>query len=347
MIIGGNGSSTGTFFDPQSDPSPYHTLYGGSKVLYGQMNENGELSSLLFPSTLTPNLSNLNLLCMGGEGIGGISPNALGYFESPRPDRGGGGGGGHMNMSGIHSSMTPGQFFMFGPSGRTPSSAPFSAGVSEVDSGYKNQSTGSLSLSGFKGVYRNRTDYFRTGLTPATNDTDSPLKPSNSNTPLSDIGDISISSSVFSPSFSPHCSYSFPPSTDGKKSYLRLNGEDKDRDRDREREKGKDNELEREREREKEKEATRSPRTVEALTLLADCVTVRQQYGHALGKELSSSSSSSFPTPQPAPRMTGSSSSSSLLHNETLSALSVERSFSMCSKHFPIVSTKKTSARTR
>lgn len=243
-----------------------------------------------------------------------------------------------MNMSGIHSSMTmtPGQFFMFGPSGRTPSSAPFSAGVSEVDSGYKNQSTGSLSLSGFKGVYRNRTDYFRTGLTPATNDTDSPLKPSNSNTPLSDIGDISISSSVFSPSFSPHCSYSFPPSTDGKKSYVRLNGEDKDRDRDRER--GKDIELERERE--KEKEATRSPRTVEALTLLADCVTVRQQYGRALGKE-HPSSSSSFPTPQPAPRMTGTSSSSSLLQNDTLSALSVERSFSLCSKHFPIVSTQR------
>ena len=323
------------------------------------MNENGELSSLLFPSTLTPNLSNLNLLCMGGEGLGGVSPNTLGYFESPRLDRGGGvgggvggtgtgagGGTGGMGMSGLNSNaFTPGQFFMFGPSGRTPSSAPFSAGVSEVDSGYRNQSTGSLSLSGFKGVYRNRTDYFRTGLTPATNDTDSPLKPSNSNTPLSDIGDISISSSVFSPSFSPHCSYSLPPSTDGKKSYIRSNCDDKDSHKvgvkEREFEEERDREREREREREKEQEASRSPRTVEALNLLADCVTVRQQHAtdihpsHPLSS--SSSSSSCFPTPQPKLRMSGS--SAMLMQADTLSALSVERSFSLCQKHFPTVST--------
>ena len=318
------------------------------------MNENGELSSLLFPSTLTPNLSNLNLLCMGGEGLGGVSPNTLGYFESPRLDRGGGvggtgtGAGGGMGMSGLHpNAFTPGQFFMFGPSGRTPSSAPFSAGVSEVDSGHKNQSTGSLSLSGFKGVYRNRTDYFRTGLTPATNDTDSPLKPSNSNTPLSDIGDISISSSVFSPSFSPHCSYSFPPSTDGKKSYIRSNCDDKDshkggvKEREFEEEREREREREKEREKEKEQEATRSPRTVEALNLLADCVTVRQQHStdHTSHPSSSSSSSSSscFPTPQPKLRMGGS--SAMLMQTDTLSALSVERSFSLCQKHFPIVST--------
>jgi hypothetical protein len=267
---------------------------------------------------------------MGGDGV---SPDGMGYFGSPRPDRG------STLVSGLtpgHSSgLTPGQFFLFGASGRTPSSAPFSAGVSDVDSGYRNKRggcSGGLLSSALKNGFRNRTDFYRTGLTPAAADSDSPPKLSNNNTPLSEIGDISISSSVFSPSFSPRSSYIYPSS----------NGTgEREIERDRERERGSKDKI------------TKSPRTEEALKLLADCIDVSQ----GLNSEKSNRNMSALPTPSSSPSTRnrngngnsnnarnnvnyGSSPSSVFLPNNTLSATSVEKSFSLCQKHFPMVSTR-------
>jgi hypothetical protein len=330
LLLGGGGVGAGGLPGDTFPSSSCHSLYGGSNVLCSQMNDNGELSSYLFPTShqltsLTPNLSNLNLLCLGGDGV---SPDGMGYFGSPRPDRGSTLGSGL--TPGHSSGLTPGQFFLFGASGRTPSSAPFSAGVSDVDSGYRNKRggcSGGLLSSALKNGYRNRTDFYRTGLTPAAADSDSPPKMSNSNTPLSEIGDISISSSVFSPSFSPRSSYIYPTS----------NGT---------------GERERDRERGMKDKITKSPRTEEALKLLADCIDVSQE----LNSEKSNRNISALPTPSSSPSSRtrngnsnnarnsvnyGSSSSSVFLPNATLSATSVEKSFSLCQKYFPMVSTHK------
>ena len=256
------------------------------------MDEHGSLSSFLYPSltTLTPSLSSLNLLCLGGDGTG-VSPQTLGYFGSPRLDRGSG------------SGMTPGKFFLFDSAGRTPSST-FSTSVSEVGSECRNKSSRSLT-STLKGRF-NRTDFYRTGLTPATNETDSPLKISNNNTPLSDIGNISISSSVFSPSFSPYFSprRSFAMSTDGKMDERERNREgeregeresdrsartnqygnenngnrlendrDEERNRERRNERGRERDKGRDRDRERGSDGVaKSPHTDQALNFLAGCI---------------------------------------------------------------------------
>ena len=264
---GGNGSGYGAMLPDDTvtslSLSQSHSLYAGNNhVMYGQLNAHGGTGiSSLYPSSLTPNVSSLSLLGMGTDGVSPLDH--LGYFSSPRPEDGGGSG----------SGMTPGhQFFMFGSAGRTPSSAPFSAGVSEVDTAERSRyERGSLpgpkGGSYSSGQRQDRHDYYRTGLTPATNDNESPMKPSNSNTPLSDIGDISISSSVFSPSFSPGRAFGIPSS--GHR------GDDRDRDRDKESSSHQGSESEKMRRRERNAQFnSKSPRTEEALSLLADCIAV-------------------------------------------------------------------------
>ena len=262
---GGNGSGYGAVFSDDTNTSlplsQSHSLYAGNNhVMYGQLSTHGGGSGIssFYPSSLTPNISSLSLLGMGADGV---SPQEhLGYFGSPRPEDGGGSG----------SGMTPGhQFFMFGSAGRTPSSAPFSAGVSEVDtaerSRYERGSLPGAKGGSYSGRRQDRHDYYRTGLTPATNDNESPMKPSNSNTPLSDIGDISISSSVFSPSFSPGRAFGIPSS--GHR------GDDRDRGRDKENTSHVGSESEKMRRRERNAQFnSKSPRTEEALSLLANCI---------------------------------------------------------------------------
>lgn len=220
MLYGLNGQSAHTG----------HTAHGHTT----HTGHTSGLSSSFYPSGLTPDLNNLHL-----PGIDGISPNdPSNFFSSPRA---------HTHNTGL----TPGhQFFMFGSTSRTPSSAPFSAGVSEVDTADRRHKG---VISGLKsGTYssvrkHDRHHYYRTGLTPATNDNESPLKMSNDNTPLSDIGDISISSSVFSPSFSPSRAFGIPSGAERSERTKR------------------------------NLSTSKSPRTEEALSLLADCIVERDQ----------------------------------------------------------------------
>ena len=281
---GGNGCGSGVI--PGDDPSS-HTLYNtNNSSTYGQMNVHDNV--FFNPSGLTPNINNLNLLTLGsgsgtgsgsglglgsgmgsglGTGVDSSPHNILGYFGSPRLEDGRDG----------HSGLTPGhQFFMFGSgsrSGRTPtsaSSAPFSAGVSEVDTSEKNRHNrgiiSELKGSGYSSARRHdRNNYYRTGLTPATNDNDSPMKLSTENTPLSDIGDLSISSSVFSPSFSPSKAFG-----------LTFSGRNSSRNEVDEVE----NEVDEVVMRRKESNAqlnSKSPKTERALSLLADCIVVAQK----------------------------------------------------------------------
>jgi hypothetical protein len=363
-FLGGNSVGTGGLPSDTFPSSSCHSLYGGSNVLCGQMNDNGELSSFLFPTSLTsltPNLSNLNLLCLGGDGTG-VSPDDMGYFGSPRPDRGSGLTPGHS------SGLTPGQFFLFGASGRTPSSAPFSAGVSDVDSGYRGRRGGGgggcgsgsgLLSSGVKNGFRNRTDFYRTGLTPAATDSDSPAVLSNSNTPLSEIGDISISSSVFSPSFSPRSSYQYHTSNSNhSNTNNNINSNNNNINNNNNNNNINMGSINKD-------IITKSPRTEEALQLLADCIGVSEELN---SNEKSNTNRyrernvdrdrnidiSALPTPSFSPSSRsrngnsnngrnsvnyGSSINSVFLQNATLSATSVEKSFSLCQKYFPMVST--------
>ena len=339
---GGNGSGSGAILPDESNTtlslSQSHSLYAGSnQVVYGQLNAQGGLSSF-YPTSLTPNISSLNLLGMGTEGV---SPHDLmGYFGSPRPEDGGGSG----------SGMTPGhQFFMFGSAGRTPSSAPFSAGVSEVDtaerSRYEGGSMSGPRFSNYSSARRHdRHNYYRTGLTPVTNDNESPLKPSNNNTPLSDIGDISISSSVFSPSFSPGRSLGNPLSG------LSERGDNRDRYRKREGICNPGDEVEGEIEGERVRRrrdmdahfSSKSPRTEEALSMLADCIAVATKVSHGHNRSTHSSSiSHSQPISPPlSPSTYVLKKTQSRPQSGAASAVkSGDRSFSLChQQYFPMVS---------